>query len=101
MILETFAKINALLDTTQFSADTKEIIEDEGILSTQNGQELVALTTEGEKIAAKLIDDFNEISSSATSVDSLFMGILMLIEKSKAEGYRTLAKIAAAASLHV
>jgi hypothetical protein len=99
---EIFTKIDALLDTSQFSTlDAKDIKINESLLTSQNAKELLATTADGEKVASMLIDNFNDISSTPIGGDDLFTTTLMLTEKSKAEGYRSLAKIAALATLHL
>ncbi len=88
------------MDTTQFST-TDEKPENESIAKSDLAKQIDEIVKEGQQAASHLVDNFNDVSSTPINGDDLFTTTLMLIEKSKAEGYRTLARVAALASKHV
>ncbi|KAL0489326.1 exocyst complex component EXO70 [Acrasis kona] len=99
---ELFEKIDELLDVSKVStigANDAQVSEE--IQQSKRGQELDEIVAGGEKAAAGLVENFEVLSTSNADIQDVFTATLMLTEKSKAEGYRTLAKISAQAALHL
>ncbi|KAL9649667.1 hypothetical protein ABK040_003344 [Willaertia magna] len=92
-----------LLDSAQFS--TKEVEEKKEsfgyILKTNIGKEIIQLVTESKQASIAVYDNLEEILSGLSTKEESIQTALLMLEKGKAECYRSLAKISALATGHI
>lgn len=92
-----------LIDSTQFS--TKEVEEKKDsyqyIASLPVGKEILEMTKACIELSKNAFSNLEDVLGSTVEIEEMVQTSTLLLEKSKAECYRSLAKLASLASLHV
>ena len=92
-----------MIESTQFS--TKEVEEKKSsyqyIANLPVGKEVIEMTNSSVELSKNAYNNLEDVLASTTEVSEMLQTSTILLEKSKAECYRSLAKLASLASNHV
>lgn len=92
-----------LIESTQFS--TKEVEEKKQtyqyITTLPVGKEIIEMVNESVELSKGAFNNLEDVLATATDVEEMIQTSTLMLEKSKAECYRSLAKIASLSSKHV